>query len=82
MSNARANAIPSIIEGYGPVRLFTGAFDNLGAVTKASVRVSSAVPGRSKVLPDIRAAIGACGIKDGDVISFHRHLSNGDHVLN
>jgi len=82
MSSERANAIPPAIEGYGSVRRFTGAFDHLGAVTKASVRVSSAVPGRSKVLPDIRAAIGACALKDGDVISFHHHLRNGDHVLN
>ena len=46
------------------------------------MRVSSATPGRSKVLPDIRSAIQACGIQDGAVISSHHHLRNGDHVLN
>ena len=39
------------------------------------------MPGKSKVLPSIRAAIEACGLKDGAVISFHHHLRNGDHVL-
>ena len=74
MSDARAKPLPDVIEGYGSVKPYTGAFDNLGPVTKASVRVSSAVPGRSKVLPDIRSAIQACAIEDGAVISFHHHL--------
>jgi citrate lyase subunit alpha/citrate CoA-transferase len=73
--------LPPRIAGYGDVRPFTGAFDNLGAVEKAAVRLSSAVPGESKVLPSIRAAIEACALKDGAVISFHHHLRNGDRVL-
>jgi citrate lyase subunit alpha/citrate CoA-transferase len=74
--------IPAQIEGYGPVIPFTGAFEHLGVATKAPVRVSCAVPGKSKVLPDIRAAIEACGLRDGGVVSFHHHLRNGDRVLN
>jgi len=73
--------LPQRIEGYGAIRPFTGAFDNLGVVEKASVRLASAVPGRSKVLPSIRAAIEACELRDGGVISFHHHLRNGDRVL-
>ena len=34
------------------------------------------------MLPNIRAAIQACGLKDGATISFHHHLRNGDGVLN
>ena len=82
MSKPAPGDVPGTIDGYGAVKPFTGAFDNLGVVTTASVRITSAVPGRSKVLPDIRSAIEACGLKDGGTISFHHHLRNGDHVLN
>ena len=73
--------LPAKISGYGVVRPFTGAFDNLGIVVKAPVKLASAVPGTSKVLPSIRAAIDACALRDGAVISFHHHLRNGDRVL-
>ena len=82
MRNAVARDIPEHIEGYRPVKLFTGAFDNMGIVTKAPVRMHSAVPGKDKVLPTIEAALDACELKDGAVISFHHHLRNGDGVLN
>src|SRR5215213_5274795 len=70
-----------IVEGYGPVKPFAGAFANLGSVTRAPVRVCSVRPGAPKVLPSIRAAIEACGLKDGATISFHHHLRNGDDVV-
>ena len=76
-----ARGLPGRIDGYGAVRPFTGTFDNLGVVERAAVRFSSALPGRAKVLPSIRAAIQACALKDGAVISFHHHLRNGDHVM-
>ena len=53
MRNAALEALPQQIEGYGRVRPFTGAFDNLGLVEKASVRLSSAVPGESRLVPCI-----------------------------
>jgi citrate lyase subunit alpha/citrate CoA-transferase len=73
--------LPASIAGYGRVRPFTGAFDNLGAVKKAAVSLVSAIPGNSKVLPSLRAAIEACELKDGGVVSFHHHLRNGDRVM-
>lgn len=73
--------LPRSVAGYGGVRAFTGAFDNFGIVERAPVRLSCAMPGHSKILPSIRAAIDACGLKDGAVISFHHHLRNGDRVL-
>ena len=72
---------PDHIAGYGAVRPFTGAFDNLGQFDRAAIRLSSAIPGRPKVLESIRAAIDACELKDGGVISFHHHLRNGDYVM-
>ena len=81
MHLAPLRTLPARIAGYGNVRPFTGAFDNLGVVEKASVKLSSAVPGESKLLSSIRAAIEACALRDGGVISFHHHLRNGDRVL-
>ena len=65
----RSERIPAYLDGYGKVGLFGHA---------------GSAPGRgaSKLLPDLRAAIRACGLKDGDTISFHHHLRNGDFVLN
>src|SRR4051795_9548639 len=73
--------IPDFIEGYGPVKPFAGAFANIGKVTRTPVQVWSVRPGAAKVLPSIRAAIEACGLKDGATISFHHHLRNGDDVV-
>ncbi len=36
----------------------------------------------SKLLPSIREAIIATGLRDGMTISFHHHFRNGDYVLN
>lgn len=74
--------LPSHIEGYGAVRPFAGAFANSGVVHKTESRRTGVMPGRSKVLPHLHAAIEACGLKDGGVVSFHHHLRNGDGVLN
>ena len=73
--------LPAQIDGYGSVRPFTGAFDNLGQIERAAVRLTSAAPGRPKVLGSIAAAIEACGLTDGGVISFHHHLRDGDSVM-
>jgi citrate lyase subunit alpha/citrate CoA-transferase len=74
--------LPEWIEGYGQVTPFTGAFANLGTATRAPVRLHSARPGAAKLLPNLRAAIERCELKDGATISFHHHLRNGDGVLN
>ena len=36
----------------------------------------------SKQIATLRAAIEACGLKNGMTASFHHHLRNGDYVLN
>jgi citrate lyase subunit alpha/citrate CoA-transferase len=74
--------LPDRIEGYGPVRPFAGAFASPRAAVRAPVRLHGPRPDGSKVLPGLRAAIAACGLKDGATVSFHHHLRNGDGVLN
>lgn len=73
---------PETIPGYGRVRPFTGAFANLGKLTRAVRTVHAAPSGADKVLPDLNSAIRACDLRDGATISFHHHLRNGDGVLN
>ncbi|MBN2570360.1 MAG: citrate lyase subunit alpha [Deltaproteobacteria bacterium] len=82
MRNSVGRDIPEKIEGYHPIKPFTGAFNNPGKVTKAPVRLRSALPGRSKLLPSVRNALEACELQDGATISFHHHLRNGDYLLN
>ena len=74
-------SLPDFIAGYGPVRPFAGAFAHLGEASRVAVRVQSIRPDAAKVLPSIRSAIQACGLKDGATVSFHHHLRNGDDVL-
>lgn len=73
--------LPEYIDGYGLVKPFAGAFATMGDTMRAPVHVHGVRPGEAKVLPSIRAAIEACGLKDGATISFHHHLRNGDDVL-
>lgn len=82
MKNGVGREVPAQIPGYRVVKPFTDLSEDAGSVAKAPVRVYAAAPGRGKVLPSIAAAIDACELRDGAVISFHHHLRNGDHVLN
>ncbi|WP_432663889.1 citrate lyase subunit alpha [Wukongibacter baidiensis] len=82
MKNILGRGIPEYIDGHGKVKLFQGAFANLGKIQRTKVNVNSVLPGKNKVLESIREAIERCEIKDGMTISFHHHLRNGDYVLN
>lgn len=48
----------------------------------AGERDAGKAPRRSKLLPDLDAAVAACELADGATVSFHHHLRNGDRVLN
>ena len=74
--------LPAHIEGFGPVRPFSGVEPPPAVVTRAATRVCPAALGADKLLRDIDAAFDACGIGDGATLSFHHHLRNGDQVLN
>ena len=74
--------VPDYIEGYGKVKHFQGAFAVKPEGYGAGAKLRCAEPGANKLLPDIKAAIKASGLKDGMTISFHHHLRNGDYVIN
>ncbi len=64
--------LPRKLDGYGKVRAH-GAVETIPTGKTAR---------RSKLLPDLDAAISACALTDGSTVSFHHHLRNGDGVLN
>jgi len=51
-------------------------------VLRATRPLVRRAPGDSKLLPNLRAAIEACGLKNGMTISTHHALRNGDLLLN
>ena len=81
--NALGRDIPEFIPGYGKTKLFRGAFALTPDCPCAGPKLRVTNPDRtSKVLPDIKAAIAASGLKSGMTISFHHHMRNGDFVVN
>ena len=64
-------------------QVFQGAFafDKNVYHKVASKTVGVSDPNHSKVLPDLKAAIMACGLKDGMTVSFHHHFRDGDYVV-
>lgn len=67
--------LPQQLDGYGRIR----AHEAPGASSRRTGRLP---PRASKLLPDLDAAVSACGLTDGATVSFHHHLRNGDGVLN
>lgn len=82
MKNILNREIPEYIEGYGEVKPFSGAFDNMNNINKKSVYLKRANTGEVKIIDSIKEVLTKCEAKDGMTISFHHHLRNGDYVLN
>ncbi|GIQ82804.1 citrate lyase, alpha subunit [Kipferlia bialata] len=82
--NAAGRRIPKYIPGYGDVVPFAGAFateppadGQLPATHRAHIK-----PGQSKMTATLEEALTNAGVADGNVISWHHHLRNGDFVGN
>lgn len=82
MINAVGRELPEKIGAY-TVKPFTGAYTT--AAPKGTVvtkrRMGHRIPGDTKRLPDLEAAIKASGLKDGDTISFHHCFREGDQII-
>jgi citrate lyase subunit alpha / citrate CoA-transferase len=70
------------LEATGGRPVFDGEFTRIPDKRKAAPKLRRGVPGVSKVLPDLEAAIRESGLKDGMTVSFHHHLRDGDGVVN
>ncbi len=81
MKNKVGREIPSEICGR-KLKPYRGAFATKPDRKHKATRIKFHDPRRGKVLRSIREAIKKVGLKDGDTISFHHHLRNGDAVVN
>ena len=81
IKNAVGRLVPVERDGR-PLRPFMGARADVGGGRKYGGIVSAAGKHSNKMVGSLDQAIAACGIQDGDTISFHHHLRNGDYVVN
>lgn len=82
--NSIGRLVPLEIPGVGTFEPYAGAFTRIlqAACRTAAYPVRKPeAPGRSKVAPDLKAAILRSGLENGMTISFHHHLRNGDAVI-
>lgn len=82
MKNILGRDIPDYIEGYGPTKIFEGAYKNIKPIVKTSVRVTPRLPLENKVVDSIEEVLDKLTLRNGMCISFHHHLRNGDNILN
>ena len=82
MINAVGRELPEKVGSY-VVRPFTGAYNTPApketVVTKRTM--GHRIPGESKLLPDLEAAVKASGLQDGMTISFHHSFREGDMII-
>lgn len=81
MINAAGRDIPEQIKGIDNIKLYKGEFAYKPSTVKAGKKIRVGIPHTDKVLESIDAAIEKIGLKDGQTISFHHHLRNGDYVM-
>ncbi len=81
MLNAAGRVIPEFIEGIGSLKPFKGAFARVPDGKMKSPLIPHVTRDTEKLIPSLRDAILATGLKDGMTISFHHHLRNGDFVV-
>jgi citrate lyase subunit alpha/citrate CoA-transferase len=82
MINAIGRELPELVDGYGRVAPFAGAFATRPRMRRYSPLVKTVRPDESKLVGDIRDVFERIPIKDGMTLSFHHHLRDGDAVVN
>ena len=82
MKNKIGREIPEHIEGYGPVRPFSGAFAQAAPPLRYAPLLKQVRPGETKLVDDLETVFRRIPVRDGMTLSFHHHFRNGDGVLN
>lgn len=82
MKNVLGRELPEVIEGYGKVKPFEGAFVHVGECEKRALKIKATKPGEDKLVNSLDELLNKLELKDGMTIAFHHHLRNGDYVLN
>jgi citrate lyase subunit alpha/citrate CoA-transferase len=79
--NSLGREIPAVWKGR-TLDPYLDPWSRQPEVLRATRPLVRRAPGDSKLLPSLRAAIEACGLKNGMTISTHHALRNGDKLLN
>ena len=82
MINAVGRELPDKI-GNMVIKPYMGSQTGISAVSTVCSRrkPNKSDRSRSKLLPDIKTAIQACGLRDGMTISFHHSFREGDKIV-
>ena len=82
MINAVGRKLPEKIGNY-IVKPYAGPCEEIEAEQTVCSRrkPSKRVTSETKLMPDLKAAIKACGLKDGMTISFHHSFREGDQII-
>lgn len=81
VKNSLGRLIPETFNGIRRTP-FTSGRTLVPESTEFSRPVKMVRPGQSKLIPNLREAVIASGLKDGMTIATHHHLRNGDFLLN
>lgn len=81
MKNAVGRDIPDIIEGFGKLQPYAGAFAAFPDMKRQAPHIKYVKPGTNKVMKDLETVFKTIPITDGMTISFHHHFRNGDGLL-
>uniref|UniRef100_UPI00260A3167 citrate lyase subunit alpha n=1 Tax=uncultured Cetobacterium sp. TaxID=527638 RepID=UPI00260A3167 len=82
MKNILGREVPEIIEGYGKVKQYSGAFANETGEIRMNHKFKTIKKDDSKLHTNLEKLMDKLPLKDGMTISFHHHLRNGDFVIN
>ena len=82
MINAVGRELPEKIGNY-VVKPYAGPKEAIEAEQPVVSRrkPSKRAAAGTKLMPDLKAAIAACGLKDGMTISFHHSFREGDQII-
>ncbi|MGI6662378.1 MAG: citrate lyase subunit alpha [Bacillota bacterium] len=78
--NKIGREVPTEVKGLGSFKPYAGVFDTSPSGRRYAPEIRS-LRG-PKVVPSLRAAIEASGLRSGQTISFHHHFRNGDLLVN
>src|SRR6478752_6980520 len=80
--NAAGRMVPTMVNGRPQIPYIGVAkYQPRGRRAAPPVRTAASYPENgNKIVPDLHAALKACSLRDGMVISSHHHLRDGDSV--
>ena len=81
MHNAVGRDIPDELAGRA-LQPYRGPFATRPSGRRYGPPLRATYPADTKLLDSVRSAIKKTGVGDGDTISFHHHMRNGDAVVN